>query len=296
MPLSTVSTVRELRHAVAQARQRGQRIALVPTMGALHEGHASLIRQAHGASTFIVVSIFVNPTQFRPNEDYTRYPRTPEHDQALCQAAGAHLIFAPTVEEMYGQASFAAGETATSTFIEVPGISDLLEGSSRPGHFRGVATVVAKLFNQVLPDDAYFGQKDAQQLAVLRRMVRELQIPVNIVGCPTLREHDGLAMSSRNRYLNAEQRQHCTVLYRALCELKERVQDGERDAEFLEVVMRGLLDDTPGCERDYAVIVNPDTFQQIKCIDGHALALIAARFGSTRLIDNCLIAANNTIT
>jgi pantoate--beta-alanine ligase len=255
-------------------------------MGALHEGHASLVRRAVEPGVFVVVSIFVNPTQFRPNEDYQRYPRTLEHDHQLCQQAGADLIFAPTVEEMYGSRSYAAGESANSTFVEVPGFSEILEGASRPGHFRGVATVVAKLFHQVKPDIAYFGQKDAQQLAVLRRMVADLCMPIEIVGCPTLREHDGLAMSSRNRYLTPEQRANCIVIYQALNEARERVREGERDAAFLQVVMRGMLDDTPGCEPDYALIVNPETFLQLQSIDGPALALIAARFGTTRLIDN----------
>jgi len=293
MPLPTITTVHELRRAIASARLRGKTIGFVPTMGALHKGHGSLIQKAASECTLVVVSIFVNPTQFRPNEDFTRYPRTLEHDQLLSAQAGAHLIFAPTVEEMYGTSSFAAGDAATSTFIEVPGLSDILEGASRPGHFRGVATVVAKLFNQVQPDKAYFGQKDAQQLAVIRQMVRDLHIPVDIVGCPTLREDDGLAMSSRNRYLTPEQRQHCTVLFRALSEVKERFQDGQRDAEFLRVIMQGLLDDTPGCVRDYAVIVDPITFKSLTHIEGEALALIAARFGSTRLIDNMLVSSES---
>ena len=286
MPLHTVSTVHELRRAIAAARHVGKTIGFVPTMGALHEGHGSLIRRAASECSFVIVSIFVNPLQFRPSEDFARYPRTREHDQALCAQFGAQLIFAPTVEEMYGHASFAAGEMATSTYVEVPGISDILEGLSRPGHFRGVSTVVAKLFHQAQPDKAFFGQKDAQQLAVIRQMVRELHIPVEIVGCPTLREEDGLAMSSRNRYLTPEQRSHCTVLFHALSEVKERVQDGERDAEFLRVVMQGMLDDTPGCVRDYALLVDPSSFKPLERIEGDALALIAGRFGNTRLIDN----------
>jgi pantoate--beta-alanine ligase len=292
--IKTVATIRELRQAVKLARQAGNTIAFVPTMGALHEGHASLVRRAAEPNAFVVVSIFVNPTQFRPNEDYTRYPRTLEHDQHLCQQAGGQLIFAPTVEEMYGSSSFAAGEAASSTFVEVPGLSNVLEGAARPGHFRGVATVVAKLFHQVQPDVAYFGEKDAQQLAVLRRMVADLHMPIEIVGCPTLREDDGLAMSSRNRYLTPEQRQNCTVIYQALSEARERVREGECDAAFLQVVMRGMLEDTPGCEPDYALIVNPETFAPLQKIEGPALGLIAARFGTTRLIDNLLIHQTHT--
>ncbi|HQR08053.1 MAG TPA: pantoate--beta-alanine ligase [Gemmatales bacterium] len=289
--INTVTTVCELRHAVKQARQQGKTVGFVPTMGALHAGHGSLIRQAAGDCSFIVVSIFVNPSQFRPSEDFTRYPRTLEQDQKLCHSAGAHLIFAPTVEEMYGRASFAAGEIATSTFVEVPGLSDVLEGQSRPGHFRGVSTVVAKLLNQVQPDKAYFGQKDAQQLAVIRQMARDLYMPIEIVGCPTRREEDGLAMSSRNRYLSPEERSHCTVIYHALCEAKERVQHGEQDAELLRVIMQGMLDDTPGCIRDYALVVNPANFQPLQQVEGEVLAVIAARFGNTRLIDNMLLTA-----
>ena len=315
MSLHIVTTVQELRRAVHAARQQGRTISFVPTMGALHEGHASLIRQAasvgvqpSGCSStstinrelqhqpFVVVSIFVNPTQFRPSEDFARYPRTLELDQALCAQAGAHLIFAPTVGEMYGTASFAAGETAISTFIEVPGLSDILDGTSRPGHFRGVATVVAKLFHQVRPDLAYFGQKDAQQLAVIRQMVRDLHMLIEIVGCPTMREADGLAMSSRNRYLTKEQRQQCTVLYHALNEVKERVEEGEHDAEFLQVIMTGMLDDTPGCDRDYALVVNPVNFQPVQRIEGNALAVIAARFGTTRLIDNMALTSHTSLS
>lgn len=296
MTFSTVSTVNGLRVAIAQARKRGQHIAFVPTMGALHAGHASLIHRALGRQHFVVVSIFVNPTQFRPQEDYSRYPRTLEQDQILCQSAGANLIFAPTVEEMYGQSSFAAGEPAVSTFIEVPGLSDVLEGASRPGHFRGVATVVAKLIHQVQPDTAYFGQKDAQQLAVIRRMVQDLQMPVQIMGCPTQREEDGLAMSSRNRFLNTEQRAHSAILFRTLCEIKDRVLVGERDAKVITDVMHQMLDATPGCERDYAVIVDPNTFQPIQRIHQHALALIAARFGQTRLIDNLNLIDGNRLS
>jgi pantoate--beta-alanine ligase len=293
--LHTVTNVRELRQAVKHARQQNKTIGFVPTMGALHEGHCSLIRRAASECSFVVVSIFVNPSQFRPSEDFARYPRTLEHDQALCAQSGAQLIFAPTVEEMYGTSSFAAGDEATSTFIEVPGLSDILEGASRPGHFRGVTTVVAKLFHQVQPDMAFFGQKDAQQLAVIRQMVRDLYFPVEIVGCPTLREDDGLAMSSRNRYLTPEQRLHCTVLFHALSEVKERVQDGERDAELLRVIMQGMLDDTPGCVRDYALLVDPTTFKPLQRIEGDALSLVAARFGNTRLIDNMLATSETKV-
>ncbi|HMO37489.1 MAG TPA: pantoate--beta-alanine ligase, partial [Gemmatales bacterium] len=244
MAIALVETVKELRSRLAQARGEGRSIAFVPTMGALHAGHAKLVEQAAAGpgKPLVVVSIFVNPTQFRPEEDFQRYPRTLEADRALCEASGAHLIFAPTVETMYGRGSFSAGQSASSTFVEVPGLSEVLEGASRPGHFRGVATVVAKLFLLVQPDFAYFGQKDAQQLAVLRRMVRELHFPITLVGCPTVREPDGLAMSSRNRYLSPEQRAHSTVLYRALGRAAELVQAGERDCRKLEQAMTNMLD------------------------------------------------------
>ncbi len=284
--ISSVTTIREVRKAVRAARKNVKSIGLVPTMGALHEGHVSLVRHAASECSFVVVSIFVNPTQFRPEEDFTRYPRTPALDQALCEKGGAHLIYAPTVEEMYGSGSFAAGQAAKSCYVEVPGLCDVLEGQVRPGHFRGVASVVLKLFNQVQPDRAYFGQKDAQQLAVIRKMVRELDVAVEVIGCPTVRDEDGLALSSRNIYLNSEQRRHAPVLYRALSEAKERVQAGEKDADMLRVAMAELLDETPGCVRDYALVVNPGTFEPLTKISGEALAVIAARFGKTRLIDN----------
>lgn len=292
MKTTIVSTVNELRQAVRHCRKQGHSIGFVPTMGALHAGHASLVTRSVEECAFTVVSIFVNPTQFRPNEDYNKYPRTLEKDVELCRQAGAQLVFAPSVEEMYGKASFAAGENARSTFVEVPGISDILEGKSRPGHFRGVATIVNKLFNQVQPDKAFFGQKDAQQVAVIQAMVRELSMPVEIVVCPTTREEDGLAMSSRNRYLTAKQRENATVLYHALNEARERVIEGERDAELLQVIMAGMLDDTPGCEREYVIIVDPDTFQPLKRVETPSLALIAARFGETRLIDNMFLGKN----
>lgn len=291
MPIPIIDAVPLLRQSVQQARNTGRRIAFVPTMGALHEGHASLVREAvsEAENALVVVSIFVNPTQFRPTEDYSRYPRTLEADSQLCERAGAHLIFAPTVEAMYGSGSFSAGEAANSTFVEVPQLSEILEGNLRPGHFRGVATVVAKLFLQVQPDVAYFGQKDAQQLAVIRRMVSELNFPVEIVSCPTLRETDGLAMSSRNRYLSPEQRERSTVIYHTLREVAERVSYGECDTSRLQKIMSSMLDETPGCERDYALIVDPLSFQPMKKIQGEALAVIAARFGATRLIDNMLV-------
>jgi len=286
MSLPIVTTVRELRQFVSAARRQGHIVGLVPTMGALHEGHASLIRHAAAECGAVAVSIFVNPTQFRPEEDYSRYPRSLASDEALADRSGAHLIFAPTVEEMYGPGVFGAGEQARSTFVEVPGLSDVFEGQSRPGHFRGVATVVLKLFLQALPDRAFFGQKDAQQLAVIRRMVLELNVPVGVVSCPTVREPDGLALSSRNAYLTPDQRRHAAALYQTLVDTLERVSQGERHAEVLRLRMAERIAATPGCVLDYAAIVDPTTFAPLDGIESNALALLAARFGSTRLIDN----------
>jgi pantoate--beta-alanine ligase len=315
--LTTVATINELRQAVKSARGRKESIGLVPTMGALHEGHASLIRKAAEECHFIVVSIFVNPMQFRPGEDYQRYPRTPEQDRELAERSGANLIFAPTVEEMYpavvpasspptltlphkegGKESKRNGKESAdiATYVEVPGLSDVFEGQARPGHFRGVATVVLKLFNQAQADRAYFGQKDAQQLAVVRQMVRDLNVPIEIVAYPTVREVDGLAMSSRNIYLSPDQRRHATALYRALTDAKERVQAGERDTLIVKAAMAEILDATPGCQREYAQVVNPSTFAVLEHIDGDALAVIAARFGATRLIDNMMLTSGVSTT
>jgi pantoate--beta-alanine ligase len=288
MSIHTVVTVRELRQLVEGARRTGKSVGLVPTMGALHQGHASLIGRAAVECDTVIVSIFVNPTQFRPEEDLARYPRTPEEDEALCGRSGAKVIFAPSVEEMYGN-SLAAGQAARSTYVEVPGLSEIFEGRSRPGHFRGVATVVLKFFSQTQPDRAYFGQKDAQQLAVIRRMVRELDIPVDIVACPTVRETDGLALSSRNVYLSPEQRLSATVLHRALLDARQRAQAGEQDAELLGALMAAMIDETPDCKVDYATVVDPGSFQPLKRIEGEALGLLAMQVGKTRLIDNMLL-------
>lgn len=276
-----VETIREIRQLVQQARQLGKRIGFVPTMGALHEGHASLIRSARRETDFVVVSIFINPTQFGPNEDYQRYPRTPEADWALCRSEGVDAIFSPSVEEMY-PAGFC-------TWVEVTGLQDVLCGRSRPGHFRGVATVVLKLFNIVLPDVAYFGQKDAQQARIIRQLVRDLNVPVEIRVCPIVREPDGLALSSRNTYLSPSERQQATVLYRALQAAQELVRQGERDAARIRQRMIDLIAATPGATLDYAEIVNPETLQSVARIDQPALAALAVRVGPARLIDNLLL-------
>ncbi|WP_435017901.1 pantoate--beta-alanine ligase [Tundrisphaera sp. TA3] len=278
-------TIAEVRARVAEARRGGRSIGFVPTMGALHAGHGRLIETCREGSDFVVASIFVNPTQFGPNEDFRRYPRTLDEDRALCGKAGANLIFAPGVEEMYP-------DGALATFVEVPGVSDRLEGASRPGHFRGVATVVLKLFGIVVPDRAYFGLKDYQQLLVIRRMVRDLDVPVEIVPVATHREPDGLAMSSRNRYLDADDRQAATVLSRALGRAAEAVRGGERDAERVRQILRETVGSEPRARLDYAEVADAETLEPAREVGpGHppAVALLAARVGPARLIDNATL-------
>lgn len=273
-----VTTVAELRAALAEARRQGQTVGFVPTMGALHEGHLSLVRAARSRNDLVVASIFVNPTQFGPAEDLARYPRPFAEDVRLCAAAGVDLIFHPAAETIY--------PPGFRTFVEVTGLQDVLEGASRPGHFRGVATVVLKLFNLVQPQRAYFGEKDAQQVRIIQQMVRDLDVPVEVVVCPTVREPDGLALSSRNRYLDAEQRRYATALAEALAVAVERYQGGERDAAVLRQVMEQHIAATPGAALDYAAVVDADTFRPADRAADDTLAALAVRFGSTRLIDN----------
>ena len=273
-----VTTIADVRAEVEEARRLGMTIIFVPTMGALHVGHASLVRAAGRPSAFVVVSIFVNPTQFGPNEDYGRYPRTLDADQLLCTEAQANLIFAPTVEEMYPDRPLTA--------VEVNELQDVLCGTFRPGHFRGVCTVVLKLFNIVKPDIAVFGQKDLQQSRIIRRMVRDLNVPVEIQVEPTVREADGLALSSRNRYLSAEQRAVAPGIYRALQALKARAQAGESDVARLEQGLRAELDAIPGSRVQYARIVDAETLQPLARLDRPAAAAVAVFLGKTRLIDN----------
>jgi pantoate--beta-alanine ligase len=269
----------EVRRAVAEARAVGQRIALVPTMGALHEGHLSLVRAARERAEYVVVSVFVNPTQFGPGEDFAAYPRDLEGDLELLGAEGVSLVFAPTTGVMYGP-------EATVTVDPGP-LGDVLEGAIRPTHFRGVCTVVAKLFGIVEPDLAFFGEKDFQQLAIVRTMVRDLDLPVRVVGCPTVREPDGLAMSSRNVYLSSQERAAAAVLYRALRAAETRMLAGERDARTLVEVMRAEIATEPLVVPDYAEVADAVTLAPLDALDGSpARALLAARLGSTRLIDN----------
>jgi pantoate--beta-alanine ligase len=274
-------TAEELRPAVRTARRQGQSVGLVPTMGALHAGHASLIEAARAADGFVVVSIFVNPTQFGPHEDLARYPRPFEQDLALCAELGVDLVFAPAPATMY--------PPGFRTWVEVTGLQDVLEGASRPGHFRGVATVVLKLFNLVQPNRAYFGQKDAQQARVIRQLAHDLNVPVEVIVLPTVREPDGLALSSRNKHLDADQRWRAVVLSRALAEARERVAAGERDADALRALLTERVAATPGAVLDYAAVVDADTLAPVARLSGPALLALAVRFGTTRLIDNVLI-------
>ena len=276
-----VSTEPPLRQAVAAARCAGQTIGFVPTMGALHAGHVSLIDAARAADGFVVVSLFVNPTQFGPKEDFSRYPRPLERDLELCAGAGVDLVFTPDAATMY--------PPGFRTSIEVEELADVLDGASRPGHFRGVATVVLKLFNLVQPDSAYFGQKDAQQVRILQQMVRDLDVPVEVVVRPTVREPDGLALSSRNQYLDANQRREATALNRALAEAEAAVRAGERDAARLERTMAERIAATPGAALDYAVAVDADTLKPVTPLKRTILLALAVKFGATRLIDNRVV-------
>jgi len=270
--------IAELQQALAEARRKRFTIGLVPTMGALHEGHLSLVRAAARANDFVVVTVFVNPTQFGPGEDLERYPRPFEDDVRKCTEAGVHLIFHPGEEEIY--------PPGYRAFVEVKGIQDAFEGASRPGHFRGVATVVLKLFNLVRPDRAYFGQKDAQQARIIQKMVADLNVPVEVVVCPTLREPDGLALSSRNRYLDSEQRRHAAALSRALTDARELFAAGQRDPDVLREVMATRINATPGAVLDYAAVIDPETFQPAERAEPGTLLALAVKFGGTRLIDN----------
>lgn len=279
--MEVLGTIAEVREAVSGARRRGGAVGFVPTMGALHAGHGRLIEVGRAESGLVVVSIFVNPTQFGPGEDFARYPRTPEADLAVCEAAGADVVFRPDVEAMYP-----SGPSAT--FVEVPGVSGPLEGARRPGHFRGVATVVLKLLNIVGPDRAYFGEKDYQQLLVIRRMVADLDVPVEIRGVPTVREPDGLAMSSRNRYLDAEERRAATVLSRALDAASRAVAAGERSGDRVRQILRGAVESEGKAQLDYAEVADAATLEPLATLEAGrpARALLAAKVGPARLIDN----------
>lgn len=280
--MKILRTVEELRVWSRASRQGGQTVGLVPTMGALHLGHASLICAARQQCDVVVVTIFVNPTQFGPNEDFTHYPRTFEADCALAEREGADAIFAPTVEEIYPAGS--------ATIVEVEGLSNRLDGRSRTGHFRGVATVVTKLLIAAEADKAFFGQKDAAQVAVLRRMAVDLRIGTQIVVCPIVRESDGLARSSRNAYLSAEERKQALVLSRAVHEVEALAGQGERRAEALIAVARNVLAEEPAVRVDYVELVDWGTLEPVETAVPRTLFAVAAWVGATRLIDNAIIA------
>ncbi|MAG92520.1 MAG: pantoate--beta-alanine ligase [Planctomycetaceae bacterium] len=270
----------ELRRLVAEARRTGRRIGCVPTMGALHAGHLSLMRDARGQCDVVVTTIFVNPTQFAPDEDFQKYPRTLPDDLEQCREVGVDLVFHPPVETMY--------PPRDATYVDLDGPALPLEGVSRPGHFRGVATVVVKLLMAVGPDVAFFGQKDYQQQLVIRRFCRDLLIPVEIQTCPIIREPDGLAMSSRNAYLSPDERTSALALSQALDIAGVGLTAGNRDLAAVREAMHAHLNSTPGVEIEYAVLADPETLAELKQPQAEIVALIAARVGQTRLIDNAI--------
>lgn len=274
-------TIHEFRSSCLLLRGDGKRLGFVPTMGALHEGHLSLMRAAKALCEVVAASIFVNPLQFGPNEDLAKYPRNFERDRELLENESVDLLFVPSVEEMY--------PAGAVTYVTVEGLSEKLCGKSRPGHFRGVTTAVAKLFHIVEPDTAFFGKKDAAQAAIIRCMVRNLNFPIEIVVCPIVREPDGLAMSSRNDYLDQQQRRSALVLYRSLLRVKELFEGKEGNVARLIAAGRKVFEREPSVRLDYFEIVNPDTLNPVEEISENALAAVAAFAGSTRLIDNIVL-------
>jgi pantoate--beta-alanine ligase len=277
---ATIDGMRAARRSLA-GRDSGKLLGLIPTMGALHEGHLSLVRAAKARCEAVAATLFVNPLQFGPGEDLAKYPRDFDRDCELLEAEGSDLLFVPTVEEMY--------PAGAVTYVTVEKLSDKLCGRSRPGHFRGVTTVVSKLFNIVEPDVAFFGQKDAAQVAIIRRMVRDLNIPVQIVSCPIVREADGLAMSSRNGYLNADQKKSAVVLYRSLIEVQRCYERGERSVSRLIQCGVKVFETEPAVKLDYFEIVNPETLEPVDDLSHGALVAVAGLVGKARLIDNILL-------
>jgi pantoate--beta-alanine ligase len=282
--MEVAETIQSVRSQVKAARKKGKKIGFVPTMGALHIGHISLIESAVNQTDFVVVSIFVNPTQFSPGEDFQKYPRPLDQDLEICRKAGVDLVFVPTPEQMYGSENL--------TWVTVEKLSEPLCGQSRPGHFRGVTTVCAKLFNIVQPDIAFFGQKDAQQAIVIKRMVADLNMPLQIVVCPTIREPDGLAVSSRNKYLTKQQRKDATLIYKSLQKCREMIEAGVTNTKEIIVQMKTILCQIPSAQIEYVSIVNAETLESIERVSNKILAAIAVKIGSTRLIDNILVDAS----
>ena len=280
--MKIIATVEEMGRAVREERRRGRSISLVPTMGFLHEGHLSLVRLSRAAADITVVSLFVNPTQFGPKEDLNTYPRDFERDAAMLRAEGADYLFAPAAEDMYA--------SEHRTFVEVRDLQDKLCGRSRPGHFRGVCTIVLKLFNLVQPDCSVFGQKDAQQALILKRMIADLNVPVRMIVGPIVREADGLALSSRNTYLNPEERRAARVLSLSLAEARALIEAGERDAGRVLVRMRTLIEAEPTARIDYVEAVGPENLEPVSVLKNGTLIALAVWIGRTRLIDNLIVA------
>lgn len=276
--LQTIAQVRERIHT---EKRNGKKIGLVPTMGSLHEGHLSLIRQAKERGNYVVLSIFVNPLQFGPNEDYARYPRDLKRDEQLAAEAGVDLLFAPSVKEMYPEES--------KTLVAVDELSNTLCGLSRPGHFRGVATVVSKLFHIVQPDEAFFGQKDIQQVRIIEQMVADLNFPVSIIRCPIIREEDGLALSSRNLYLSPQERKEAPILHKALKLAEEAFRNGVREGKELIRITKEKIEEAPSANIEYIKLVDLKGLKDLDTITVPAILAVAVRFGSTRLIDNTLL-------
>jgi len=279
--MEIVSSPQDMQALAMQWRAAGVKIALVPTMGYFHQGHLSLMEYGRTSADKLVVSLFVNPAQFGPSEDLARYPRDLERDAALARQVGVDVLYTPGVEDMY--------PPGYQTYVEVGGLSKGLCGASRPGHFRGVATVVLKLFNQTMPHAAIFGEKDYQQLVVIRRMARDLDLPINIVGRPIYREPDGLAMSSRNTYLSPEERNSALCLFRAIRAARELVASGARSRESTLEAVRQIIRSTPLTDIDYTALVHPETLEEVDAIPGEARLALAVRVGKTRLIDNTLL-------
>jgi pantoate--beta-alanine ligase len=279
--METIHTIAWMKQVAHEAHGKGRILGLVPTMGALHDGHFSLIREAQKQCSPVVVSIFVNPKQFGPSEDFQKYPRTIEADRAAIEQLGVDYLFSPSPEEIYPK------NFRTSVFVE--GISDRLEGRSRPGHFRGVATIVLKFFEIVQPRFAFFGRKDAQQVRIVRQMAADLNLDTQVIVCPVVREADGLALSSRNAYLQASDRRAATALYRSLEAVKREIAAGERDPAHLLAALRRVIASEPAVHLDYAEIVDAQTFEPVAVLRGTCYALLAARAGGTRLIDNAVV-------
>lgn len=279
--MKIIKSIQEIKNIITDEKSKGKSIGFVPTMGYLHDGHLSLMKRAKEENDVVVISIFVNPIQFGQGEDYEVYPRDIERDSKLAESVGVDYIFAPEVKEMYPE--------GYNTFVEVLGVTDKLCGASRPGHFKGVTTVVTKLFNIVTPDKAYFGQKDAQQVYVIKQMVRDLNMNVKIISCPIVREHDGLALSSRNTYLLEEERKQALVLSKSLFWAKDMINKGERNAKTLIEGIKSMINEMPLADIDYVEIIDYDTFKEVEELKGNILIALAVKIGKTRLIDNILV-------